>query len=809
MASVTFPSVDRTYDDTRNPLTGLGGGGHRKRLIPLFSDAITEIATRIANQNDPGFSWNFSTATAAADPGPGLLAFNSATPASVTAVYLDLLNVASIDLTNWLAQIGASTSANKGRLRVRSLINAAKWIEFNVTAATSGAGFYTLTVALIQSAGAAFAAGESLGVSFSRTGDKGEPGLVSAAADGSASAPAIAFSSQTNLGFYRKSASLIALAAGGADLLELRPATQAEAEAGTNNTLLMTPLRVLQSVRRNAVGNAGGQTVTGDVTLTVTSSGAIVANPTGAGFFATLPAANTMPTAGPGVFSIFNASAFYYGIRNNAGTRLGWVPPCSGVVIDLVSNSTAAGTWNCVGAEKVAVTAQYLNATLSAIAPFNMKVIDMGSDRTLFLLGGTSLYGLVYDGATRAWGALTLIRSGTGNSLFAGVRTIAGTQALVCSCAASSTAFQAVVLTIATTAITVNTAAAITLDNTATSIWQMISVGASWVVSIAFSGISSEVRAITVSGVTPTIGARVDIGTSNSIPLLFVTGSVLRVVARAGSGVSSQPFTVSGVTLTAGTAASVSGLNEHPRAYVNSNGNIVALTGTNTGIATAVIFRLTGTVEAQSSIDLGLSRNYNENQFDMIDVGSGKTLIVACGQNVTGFVANLLTDTSGTASVGTAFTFLDSETLAGSGAPTCLFAGGGVARVATYANSANPNYTRIKQLVFNTTGASLALTTAHQLLGVTISEYTNGSLYEARNPRLMRANASVYLAPQPGVRNSGMALFTASGIVALPRPSVGLIAPSHAGAADFQSWGTETLTASTMGFMLSQWEVAE
>jgi hypothetical protein len=45
MTAVTVNN--RTYSDDSNPVTGLGDGGHRTRLIPLFADSLVEIANQV------------------------------------------------------------------------------------------------------------------------------------------------------------------------------------------------------------------------------------------------------------------------------------------------------------------------------------------------------------------------------------------------------------------------------------------------------------------------------------------------------------------------------------------------------------------------------------------------------------------------------------------------------------------------------------------------------------------------------------------------------------------------------------------
>lgn len=50
MASVTINS--HTYTDDANPTTGLGGGGHRARFIPLISDVVTVLAQGYALETE-------------------------------------------------------------------------------------------------------------------------------------------------------------------------------------------------------------------------------------------------------------------------------------------------------------------------------------------------------------------------------------------------------------------------------------------------------------------------------------------------------------------------------------------------------------------------------------------------------------------------------------------------------------------------------------------------------------------------------------------------------------------------------------
>ena len=369
MSAVTVNS--RTYSDDSNPVTGLGNGGHRTRLIPLFSDALVEMSNQVvaASQSyraasssavligpgsksfvvtagkgfavgdqvlarqsanpsnfmagvitafDPatgaltlsvaagdfggsgsisdwvvtgpigprglrglaGFSYGWDAGTSAADPGAGLVRANAA-PSAATALYIDQVDALGVFMGNAILAWANSTSAVKGRLILRSQNDLSQQIVYDVTSVTDNSGWFTIGVTY-RGGAASFPAGTAVAVDFSRTGDKGDKGdtgntgpagAVSGAPDGAITTPGLAFASETGLGLRRKAASLVAVTAAGSDLLELRPATLAEAQAGTNPLVVMTPQRVA-----NAISALGGQRITrvtrdSGVTLGVADAG--------------------------------------------------------------------------------------------------------------------------------------------------------------------------------------------------------------------------------------------------------------------------------------------------------------------------------------------------------------------------------------------------------------------------------------------------------------------------------------------------------------------------------------------------------
>ena len=447
---------------------------------------------------------------------------------------------------------------------------------------------------------------------------------------------------------------------------------------------------------------SGGRTITGNLSLTVTSGviadAAISVTPATPGLYVTLPVATTITTEGVTQISVYNAGDYDYGVKDSAGTQLGWVRPRTGAIIGLADNSTAAGTWAYYGLEKLGITASYSNPTAANVSGY-IKHIALDATRTCFLFGGTTCYAIIYDASTQTWGTATSVRTSIASAKFTGVKS-ATDQVLVCTCDAT-TGFEAVTLTIAGTAITVNTGTkgTATLAGVIAEIGDVIAVSTSWVVAYGRATTVSAIRAITISGTTPTIGSESAQGvTAATAPNIYASGSIVRTVNCDASSVYCKPFTVSGSSLSAGTAASTPATNNGIRSFVDGNGNLVC--AYNNSNLSAVIFKLTATTEAASAvvlvsgIDPGVVVNYSE----FIQITADKTLFICrAAAGATYWYANILTGTSGTATAGTAITVATRDNM---GSFAALSVTGNYARIAVY--SVNAFY----QITFDCSGAS-------------------------------------------------------------------------------------------------------
>jgi hypothetical protein len=395
----------------------------------------------------------------------------------------------------------------------------------------------------------------------------------------------------------------------------------------------------------------GGTTSTASITLTASSAAAMSVTPATPGLYVTLPDATTC-TKADNLYSVYNAGDYDYGVKDSAGTQLGWIRARTGAMIGLADNSTAAGVWAYYGLEKTGITASYVNSTLTNMGSTIVRVA-LDANCTCFLFGGTDCYAIVYDASTQTWGSATLVASGLVSGGFVGV--LSATNQVLVSYGTSTPTYSSVTLTIATNTVTVNTPVAWGTPAAAvTSFGQFIPVGASFSISYV-AGTQGLLRALTVSGTVPSIGA-VEVnpyGTTSVPPILFASGSVVRTVITCATLVAALPYTISGTTQTIGTGISRTATAAGYRAFLNGNGNIVCHYINSTHYAT--IFKLTGTTEAASSVSLGTAPGSMPTRADCLVVSASKTVFAA--MDATNIYFNILTDTAGTASAGTQITF--------------------------------------------------------------------------------------------------------------------------------------------------------
>lgn len=136
------------------------------------------------------FSFIFDTSTTDSDPGNGKLRINNGTIDVATQVYIDLLDAAGTDVTDWLDSLNASTSTVKARIKLFQRNDPTIWAVFGITGGSTNTGYRTLNVTpIVTPLVTTFTNGVELVMTFMRTGDKGTTGSTGpAGATGTAGA---------------------------------------------------------------------------------------------------------------------------------------------------------------------------------------------------------------------------------------------------------------------------------------------------------------------------------------------------------------------------------------------------------------------------------------------------------------------------------------------------------------------------------------------------------------------------------------------------------------------------------------------
>lgn len=122
--------------------------------------------------NAVGLKYSFSTTTTAADPGSGIIRFNNATPASVTALYIDNLDGNGEDVSGFLDVWDAASTTNKSLVLLKQITDTTKWAAFYVTNMVDSTGYRTATVSYIDGGSLPDNAAD-LSITVSLSGDDG------------------------------------------------------------------------------------------------------------------------------------------------------------------------------------------------------------------------------------------------------------------------------------------------------------------------------------------------------------------------------------------------------------------------------------------------------------------------------------------------------------------------------------------------------------------------------------------------------------------------------------------------------------
>ncbi len=561
----------------------------------------------------------------------------------------------------------------------------------------------------------------------------------------------------------------------------------------------------------------GGGTGTDAVVLTATSAASQVITPTTHGKYITLPDATTYASAAPSLFSITNASDYDLGIKNSAGTVLGWLYAGENTIVSLNSKASAAGVWNFTTLNKIGITASLINTsttlggTASVTAPPVMIAVD--ANRTMFLTASTAgVAAVIYNSSTQTWGT-PVVLSGTTNV----VACLSGANQVL-ACVYSGTNINMQTLTLAGTAITVNAAVIASSTSTINSA-TLISLGTtSFALAYGRAAPVQAIRNISLTGTVPAASAETVLASAASdiAPNLYqVTATTVLAVQQDDVQFTARVYTVTGagVPVLVNSATSATGYSETPftppKSLLTGNTRWLNLVCKNN--LSACLVNVAAGVPTIST--LTVSTNYRTgtgalitDQTDVVAISASKFFVFY--RTATSYGCRILTDTAGVLSQGSELLF-NSGTAIDSGR---LFFVSLVGNTLTLGGS---NQGSFITLVLDVSGTTPTLSTSiyQKASGLPNLNIGNTDKYNVRNGNLAYINNTV-IHPNPnasGVSNNAYSFkYTSTGVYKVKYPN--LFNPTGimvAGQASNESWYyNSALASTTTGLSLQRLEVA-
>jgi hypothetical protein len=439
--------------------------------------------------------------------------------------------------------------------------------------------------------------------------------------------------------------------------------------AGTSGQVLTSAGASAPTWATASGGNGGASTQTASFTLTSTSNAYQTVNVNSGSCTCTLPSATTL-SAGRGLYYIYNAGTVSVKVVDNGGNTLGFIGPTKTGICNLSDISTAAGVWSITNATLAGVeicsslTGFSTNTNAQNATMFAFKV-SATQDLIFYTYSGTNprAYAAVYDSSTGTLGPAALIRSA---EIDAGVAAVAisSTAILLVTCN-STTAMEAVVLSLSGTTITVNTAATTTLGS-AFEYFSMpatfIATGGGYVLTYRRTTFSC-LRAFSVSGTTVTIGTETSLATTDRNLLNYISSGVVlwTTYQTTGTTFSFRPYTVSGATLTAGTVATTAKVASSPTHFFQfaTGGRFGLFYATSASQWNGAVISISGTTATVTTVALQSRTTYPSVPSLPYSRPVGNQYIYGVRPDATSTAPisfNVLTDNAGTATAGTAVT---------------------------------------------------------------------------------------------------------------------------------------------------------
>jgi hypothetical protein len=193
--SATAAATSATTATAKSVLTAADVVSTNADVVLTNADVVLAEAAKASAEGATGalaFKFTFDSSTTMADPGTGELRLNHGTVASVTAIAFDAVSAdtSNPDVSDYIASWDDGTnSTHEGYITIRKSGTPATYAVFSLTGAvTDSTGYLTAVVTHVDSNGT-WTNGDTMYVSFARSGDKGATGSTGSTGSTGATGP--------------------------------------------------------------------------------------------------------------------------------------------------------------------------------------------------------------------------------------------------------------------------------------------------------------------------------------------------------------------------------------------------------------------------------------------------------------------------------------------------------------------------------------------------------------------------------------------------------------------------------------------
>ena len=138
------------------------------------ASSATSAAASSAASSAAGLTYTYSTTTADADPGTGVIRFNNGTLSSATAAYMDDTDANSVDVsTHLLTWDDSSTTSNRGTLKMVKSGTPSTYALYTISGASTDASGYVKHALTHVASNGSFSNSDTVIIHNTRSGDTG------------------------------------------------------------------------------------------------------------------------------------------------------------------------------------------------------------------------------------------------------------------------------------------------------------------------------------------------------------------------------------------------------------------------------------------------------------------------------------------------------------------------------------------------------------------------------------------------------------------------------------------------------------